>query len=113
VQSWNYVVGPVRSSFKHDYIEPEPIPQICVKSRELAEKSLNRNLTWGSYDQFDKYLSEEKKQWEARSRQLRVEKENKDLWECTFAPEIHKLPKTGKSINAKMTIGEVLKAVIN
>jgi len=39
-----------------------------VKSRELAEKSLNRNLTRGSYDQFDKYLSEEKKQWEARSR---------------------------------------------
>jgi len=44
---------------------------------------------------------------------LRVEKENKDLRECTFAPEIHKLPKTGKNINAKMSIGDVLKAVIN
>jgi hypothetical protein len=32
-------------------------------------------------------------------------KENKELEECTFAPEIHTVPRTNKCIQAKMTIG--------
>lgn len=50
VQSRNFIIGPIRSHFKHEYEDPEPSPQISLKSRELAEKSLNRNITRGSCD---------------------------------------------------------------
>jgi hypothetical protein len=48
VTSWNYLIGPIRSHFKSEPEEPLFQPEIDIKSRGLAEWSLNRIETWGS-----------------------------------------------------------------